>query len=144
MSQRAQLLRVIEHDLAEDVGGYEQLSQLMTQLYGWLMARDSAQIDLANQHISELLDAASLRARRRSKVLQALGLGDDSASMERLFALLAPARIAPLQGAWNTLTARVAQCRQLNERNGKLLAMHSDVLQQLFDRQPESIYQPSL
>lgn len=144
MSQRARLLQVIEHDLAEDLDGYEQLSQCMTRLYDWLMARDCPQIDLANQQISGLLDAAAQRARRRSKVLQALRLGDDSTSMEQLFVLLAPARSAPLQASWNTLVDRIAHCRQLNERNGRLLAMHSDILRQLFDRQPESIYQPSI
>ncbi|CAG8871075.1 hypothetical protein PS627_04268 [Pseudomonas fluorescens] len=144
MSQKAQLLRVIELDLADDLGGYEHLAQWMTRLYGYLMARDCPQIDLANQQISELLDAASLRARRRSKVLQALRLADGSGAMPQLFTLLAPARTARLQDAWNTLTDRVAHCRQLNERNGKLLALHSDILHQLFNRQPENIYQPSL
>lgn len=143
MSQRARLLRLIEHDLAEDLDGYEQLSQCMTRLYEVLMARDCPQIDLANQQISGLLDAAALRAQRRSKVLQALRLGGDGKSMEQLFVLLAPARSAPLQASWNALVDRVAHCRQLNERNGRLLAMHSDILGQLLDRQPASIYQPS-
>lgn len=145
MTQKAQLLRVIEQDLVDDLRGYEQLAGWMTRLYGWLMARDCPQIDLANQQISALLGAASLRTRRRTKVLQALRISGDSCSMGQLFALLAPTRSALLQGTWNRLTERVACCRQLNERNGKLLAMHSDILQQLFSRQyPESLYQPSL
>ena len=144
MNRRARLLRVIEHDLAEDLDGYERLSQCMTRLYDLLLVRDCPQIDLANRRIGGLLDAAALRARRRSKMLQALRLDDDSQSMERLFVLLAPARSAPLLASWNTLVGRVAHCRQLNERNGRLLAMHSDILGQLFDRQPASIYQPSI
>lgn len=144
MSQQAQLLRVIEQDMAADLGGYEQLSQCMTHLYGFLMARDCPQIDAANAQISALLEAATLRARRRSKVLQALRLSGDSGAMAQLFSALAPARSALLQGSWNTLTERVAHCRQLNERNGKLLALHSDLLQQLFNPNAQSIYQPSV
>ncbi|MHC8306797.1 flagellar export chaperone FlgN [Pseudomonas sp. PB3P13] len=144
MTQRAQLLRVIEQDLAEDLSGYEQMSGLMTNLYDWLMARDCPQIELANQQISSLVDAASLRARRRTKVLHAVRLSGDARSMEQLFTLLAPERSALLETHWSTLTERVMRCRALNERNGKLLAMHSDILQQLFNQQPESIYHPSL
>lgn len=142
MTQKAQLLAVIEQDLQADLGGYAQLSQQMADLYGCLMKRDCPKIDTANQQISLLLDAASLRARRRHKVLQALRLGAANESMGKLFALLAPGRSALLQGTWDALTHQVARCRELNERNGKLLGMHSDILQQLLDRRPDSVYQP--
>lgn len=144
MTQKAQLLLVLEQDIQADVAGYECLARCMDELYGWLMARNCLQIDAANQQISVLLDAASRRAQRRSKVLQAFGLDDGSSAMERLLTLLAPARSASLQADWNALTQQVTHCRTLNERNGRLLAMHKDILQQLLHSMPDSLYQPGV
>lgn len=144
MTQKAKLLRVLEQDLQADLAGYQRLAQWMSDLYGWLMARDCPQIEVANQQISVLLDAAALRTSRRSKVMQAFRHDGGTASMDRLLTLLAPERSAVLQGNWNTLMQQVERCRELNERNGRLMAMHRDILQQLFYQVPDSIYQPSV
>ncbi|MNJ21558.1 FlgN protein [compost metagenome] len=143
MSRREQLLRVIERDVGEDFQAYSRLAELMTRLHGLLLVRDCVQIDISNQQITALLDAAAVRVQRRKKVMEAFRLPVDERAMEKLFGLFEPARRSPLLRAWLSLRAQVERCRVLNERNGKLLSMQSEVLQQVLDRAPEPIYQPS-
>lgn len=143
MNRREQLLCVIERDVNEDLQGYIRLAQLMTQLHGLLLERDSQQIEIANQQITALLDATMVRVQRRRKVIAAFRLNVDERAMEQLFGLFEPSRRNRLGHAWLGLRRQVERCRGLNERNGKLLAMHGDILQRVLNRTPESIYLPS-
>lgn len=144
MNQRTKLLRLIEQDLFEDLLGYEQMSGLMARLYSELMARACPQIEVTNQQLTGLLEAAGLRAGRRAKVLGVFGLGADNQAMQQLFSTLEPERRDRLFSAWQSLGQRVAECRQFNERNGQLLAMHSEILGQLLYQAPDQLYSPSL
>lgn len=144
MSQRTKLLRLIEQDLVDDLLGYERMSGLMARLYAELMARACPQIEASHRQLVELLDAAGVRAGRRAKVLGVFGLGADTQAMQHLFSTLEPVRRDRLLSAWQSLVQRVLECRQLNERNGQLLAMHSEILGQLLHQAPDQLYSPSL
>ena len=144
MSQREKLLRVVEQDVHDDLTGFAQLHVCMERLQAALMARDSIAITSANDQIVGLMEGAGARARRRSKVLEVFHLGMDTRAMHSLIGLYETGRREPLSHAWNTLVASVERCRDLNERNGKLLAMHSEIFQQLAQQDSAQVYSPSL
>ena len=129
--KRDQLLAVIDSDLRQDVTDFRALRELMQGLYEHLLQRDTPHIERLNQQITDLLEQVGLRAQRRVKVLGAFRLSGDGAGMNRLLALYPATRRSDLQQQWTQLEQLIGECKRLNERNGKLLAMHNDVLNQL-------------
>ena len=130
-AREQQLLQVVEQDLHQDCSDYLTLRGLMQELYQQLLKRDSQQIDLLNEQILPLVDQAKQRAERRSKVLIALRLGAGHSGMHKLLARYPQAQRNNLELTWQQLGQLAGQCKRLNERNGKLLAMHHEILEQL-------------
>ncbi|MGA4322998.1 flagellar export chaperone FlgN [Ectopseudomonas hydrolytica] len=131
LSREQQLLLVVEQDLQQDCADYLALRGLMQELYQQLLKRDSRQIDLLNEQILPLVDQAKARAERRSKVLAAFQLGSGNSAMQKLLARYPQAQRKHLEHTWEQLGQLAGQCKRLNERNGKLLAMHHEILEQL-------------
>ncbi|MGF6690050.1 flagella synthesis protein FlgN [Metapseudomonas resinovorans] len=131
MTRRDKLLQLVESDIQQDCSDYLVLRGLMQTLYGYLLERDNSQIDLVNREISALVDAIAIRADRRTKVLAAFGFEPGLAGMASLLVHFSGLRGEHLQQTWQQLGQLAAQCKRLNERNGKLLAMHNDILSQL-------------
>lgn len=142
MSQRDQLLSIIERDVLDDVTDFALLNEQMTRLHGLLLARGTDEINVVNESILLLLDAVRGRARRRSKVLAAFQLGAGSQAMDTLIGYLAPVRRARVHTAWKEVVSGAERCLLLNERNGKLLALQSDIVQRLLDPQAVELYAP--
>lgn len=143
MSQRERLLAAVDADLEQDCGDYRALRGLMGDLYERLLERDSAEIERINLQITLHVEAIAQRAQRRSKVLTAFGRQPDVDGMRRLLASASGTLSQSLQGHWQQVGELTAQCRQLNERNGALLAMHHDILQQLLaGSQDARLYAP--
>lgn len=141
MTQRARLLQVVDQDIQQDARDCLSLRDRLQELYRHLLARDSAQIDRLNPEIQALLEAVTLRAQRRSKVLRAFGLQQDAEGMRTLLSNYPPPRREELQQEWLQLGQLTAQCKRFNERNGKLLAMHHDILSQLMgDVREQAVY----
>lgn len=141
MTQRARLLQVIEQDIQQDGRDCLGLRDRLQELYRHLLTRDSAQIDRLNLDIQTLLEAVTTRAQRRSKALHAFGLAQDVQGMRTLLSNYPPPRREELQQEWLQLGQLTAQCKRLNERNGKLLAMHNDILSQLLgDTREQAVY----
>lgn len=139
MNRREQLLQVLERDIQQDCGDYAGLRGLMQGLYQQLLERDSADIERTNAQINLLLEGVHARTQRRSKILSAFGLGSGAEAMSQAFLLFRDSRREALQQQWQELAELVKQAKQLNDRNGKLLAMHNDILNQLLsaDRDPQ-------
>lgn len=143
MNQRDRLLAVVADDIRQDCEQYLALRDLMQALYTFLLERDSAEIDRLNLQITRHVEALEVRARRRAKVLGAFRLSGDGDGMQRLLASYPADQRAELQAGWQQLGSLARHCQQLNERNGKLLAMHHDLLQQLVgDQRDARVYQP--
>lgn len=130
-AREQQLLQVVEQDLQQDCADYLALRGLMQELYQQLLKRDSQQIDLLNEQITPLVEQAKVRAERRSKVLAAFRLGAGHAGMSQLIERYSPALRGHMERTWEQLGQLAGQCKRLNERNGKLLAMHHEILEQL-------------
>lgn len=143
MNQRDRLLAVVADDIRQDCEQYLALRDLMQALYTFLLERDSAEIDRLNLQITRHVEALEVRARRRAKVLGAFRMSGDGDGMQRLLASYPADQRAELQTGWQQLGSLARHCQQLNERNGKLLAMHHDLLQQLLgDQRDARVYQP--
>jgi len=142
MTRSEQLVQLAGRDIELDCTDYQRLQQLMHALYEQLLARNSAQIEALNQQISVVLELIGARAERRSKILAAFGLSASaSGAMERLLSHCPlPSRTSFIQ-QWAELENLVQQTKQLNERNGKLLAMHNEILCQIMgSEQSSSVY----
>lgn len=133
VSREQQLLQIVEQDLQHDCRDYLDLREQMQALYEHLMRRDSAQIEQCNAQILPLVEQSKLRAERRSKVLAAFKLGAGHSAMLNLIERYPAAQRNQLHTLWQQLGQLAAQCKTLNERNGQLLAMHNEILQQLFN-----------
>ncbi|WP_312254940.1 flagellar protein FlgN [Stutzerimonas nitrititolerans] len=131
MSQREKLLAVVDDDLQQDCSDYRSLRELMQMLYGHLLERDVPEIERINAQIDNRIEVLAARAQRRSKVLTAFRLEATGPGMQRLLASCSGERGEALQWHWQQLGELARQCQQLNERNGRLLAMHHEILQQL-------------
>lgn len=129
--KRDQLLAVVEADLRQDVSDFLVLREQMQGLYEHLLQRDTPNIERINQQITELLGLIGQRAQRRVKVLGAFRLSGDSVGMGKLFACYPTPRRSALQQQWTQLEQLIGECKELNSRNGSLLAMHNDLLNQL-------------
>lgn len=143
MNQRDKLLTVVDDDLRQDCGDYLVLRELMQALYGHLLERDVPEIDRINLQITVRVEAIAVRAQRRSKVLAAFRLESTGVGMRRLLSSCSGERGESLQRHWQQVGDLAMQCQQFNERNGKLLAMHHDILQQLLaGGQDARLYSP--
>jgi len=144
VTRSQQLAQVAGRDLELDCADYQGLQRLMQGLYEQLLVRDSVQIESINQQILVLVDFIRARADRRSKILAAFGLVPTSSdAMKTLLAHCPlPNRNAYLH-CWQELKKWVQETKSLNERNGKLLAMHNEILSQLMsDGQVPQVYSP--
>lgn len=138
MNRREQLLQVLERDIQQDCVDYSGLHRLMQSLYQQLLERNSAEIERINTQIGFLVEYVRARTQRRSKILEAFALGSGTEAMEKAFLLFSDSRREALQQQWQELGELVKQAKQLNERNGKLLAMHNDILSQLLAGERDS------
>lgn len=131
MNKRDRLLQIAEQDVQQDCADYGHLLALMQALYQHLLQRNCEQIDLHNDKIMAAVIQIRERAERRKKILQAFGLDATPTAMQRMINLYPADRRTALQQHWQQLAEQVAESKNINERNGRLLAMHNDILSQL-------------
>ena len=115
----------------------------MQALYAFLLERDSPEIDRLNLQITTRVEALAVRAQRRAKVLGAFRLQADAEGSSGCSAAI-PKTATRLRTLWQKLGAMASQCQQINERNGKLLAMHHEILGQLLAGSHARLYQPQM
>lgn len=143
MKKQERLLAALEQDLQRDLTDYQQLLTISEALHDALLKRDTQTVDAANQQVTALIEQAAARAQRRSRILQAFSLGIDKHGMHNLIAQCEPVRGQRLGASWAELERRVTACNLQNERNGHLLAMQHDILNQLLSQSSAAdIYSP--
>lgn len=139
-----QLLNVIAQDLQQDCADYQRLLGLMQALHQQLLERNSQQIDVLNEQINPLLDQSRQRAERRSKVLSAFRFGAGQDAMLRLLNRYPQPQRQQHHQQWLQLAELAGQCKRQNERNGKLLAMQNEFLEQLLSEPGSAqLYSPT-
>jgi flagella synthesis protein FlgN len=146
MIPRARLLTQLAADVQRDSLDYPRLEHCLQALHGHLLAREADAIADANARINELLETLAQRARRRVRLLAALAVPridarSGGAVMHRLLSEL-PAPHGPrLVRLWLGLERQVLACQRLNQRNGRVLRLHHDLLHDLLDTDA-GIYRP--
>lgn len=144
MTRSEQLVQLAGRDIELDCADYQGLQQLMQALYDQLLVRNSAKIESLNQQISVLVEFIRTRAERRRKILTTFGLSPSPPGVMATLLLHCPLpnRSTYLQ-RWTELETLVQQTKSLNERNGKLLAMHNEILGQIMgNAQAAQVYSP--
>lgn len=131
MSQKAKLLAVVASDIAADLDAFGQVQPLLDELHERLLAHDGLGIEALNRRLDPWLAAIAERDARRGKILGALGLAVDASGVARLLAAYPSPQREALSRQWQRLGELAHDCRRRNERNGRLLAMHNEILSQL-------------
>lgn len=138
-----QLVQLAGRDIEQDCADYQCLQGLMQSLYEQLLLRNCEQIELLNQQILVLIEFITTRAARRRKILAAFAI-PAAASNQGMVKLLCtlPESLNPL-ARWSQLEGLISETKRLNERNGKLLAMHNEIINQILGgQQAEQVYSP--
>lgn len=137
------LQAALEQDLRQDCVAYTNLLRLSESLHAYLLERDTPAVELTNVEITGLLEQVAVRAQRRNRILGAFSLSASERGMQKLIAGCEVPMRKRLEASWSELGRLVRACQQQNERNGKLLAMQQDILNQLLDQgSPSAIYAP--
>ncbi len=144
MNRSEQLVQLAGRDIELDCADYQGLQRLMQALYDQLLVRNSAQIESLNQQISVLVEFIRARAERRSKILTAFGISPTTpGAMEKLLVHFSQPNRTTYLHCWHELEKLIQQTKSLNERNGKLLAMHNDILNQIMSGHSSAeVYSP--
>lgn len=131
MTQRSRLLNILAQDVEDDLLDYQHMDAVLLELHQALLGRDNPLITQLNERIEFLCEQVRVRAQRRSKALAALGLGVGASAMGNLLLHFSAAPRQQLESAWHALRAVASRCAEQNERNGQLLAMHHEIIEQL-------------
>ncbi|WP_024303375.1 flagellar protein FlgN [Pseudogulbenkiania sp. MAI-1] len=140
MSREASFRQLLG-DMRSDLADYQQLETLLEQQFRGALSHDAANLADTGEQILTL--AGRLDARRLTRVeLAARLLGRERRlSIEEVLAQLPTAPRQACEALWATLRERVAHCKTLNERNGRLLtAQHDSMERVLFGE--KDIYVP--
>ncbi|HEX7762756.1 MAG TPA: flagellar export chaperone FlgN [Cellvibrio sp.] len=143
LNRAQQLVQLAGRDIEQDCADYQGLQGLMQCLYEQLLLRNCEQIEQLNQQILVLIEFIRARAERRRKILAAFGI-PAAASNQGIVKLLCmlPESMNPL-ARWSQLESLVSETKRLNERNGKLLAMHNEIINHILGgQQAEQVYSP--
>lgn len=132
MNRSEQLIQLVGRDIEQDCTDYQGLQKLMQSLYQQLLVRNAAQIETLNQQINVLVEFIGVRAERRQKILTAFGVSAARPGAMKYFLARCPLpNSAELMLRWDELEQLVQDTKAINECNGKLLAMHNEILNQI-------------
>ena len=143
MTRQQKLLNYLVADINQDCDSYGMLETLLQAIFPQLVERNTLEVATINSQINELVVAIAERMKRRSSILQALGITEHDktsthSSMLRALSLLPASERESALTNWKTLHDLVFRTHKLNERNGNLLAMQQEILNSLIDQSDSS------
>ncbi|WP_332673164.1 flagellar export chaperone FlgN [Aromatoleum sp.] len=138
---RKDALDAILAGVVADVAAYRALRELLDAQFDAALRHDSARIAGVGDRITAL--ASTMHARRAERVgLAARLVGRAVEKPDAVFALMpAPAR-EYAESSWRELELRVRECRELNERNCRLLMDQHEIMRRVLDGEAET-YAPA-
>lgn len=130
MSREASFRQLLG-DIRSDLADYQQLEELLERQFRGALGHNAASLAEAGAGIVSL--ASRLDARRLTRVeLAARLLGRERhLSIEEVLALLPAAARQACEDLWAKLRERIAHCKVLNERNGRLLMAQQDAMERV-------------
>ncbi|MFL9593208.1 flagellar export chaperone FlgN [Aeromonas schubertii] len=130
-----QRLQALIQGVQQDLGRYQRLCQLLDEQYQLLGTHDVEGLTRFNLTLTGLMGEVQASAQARCQQLRAFGLEPDQQGMASLIGRLpepVQRRFSPL---WLRLEQLLIQCKQKNERNGRLLAGQVETIRQLLGQQ---------
>lgn len=133
MSNAAQSVRTLIQGMVDDRNHYNQLKTLLTDQRQFLIARNAQALETLNASIFTVYEQLLENSKQRYKLLTRLGIPAGAHGLRTLFTRLPAANQSQLNTLWDSLEQLAAECKTLNDRNGMVLAMQQEVLQNLFN-----------
>ncbi len=131
-----QLLRDAQADLRD----YGRLAAALEQQFGGALRHDAAALSSIAAEIMELTEVLEQRRQVRVRLVSGI-LGTATApSMAALFARLPAAARAPIEALWQRLERSVAQCRERNLRNARLMTEQQALMQRVLHGDENHVY----
>lgn len=140
MSREARFRQLLG-DMRLDLADYQQLEQLLERQFKGALGHDAATLAETGERIVTLIGRLDGRRLARRELAAELLGRPRRLSVEEVLAQLPAAPRQASESLWATLRGRVAHCKTLNERNGRLLmAQHDNLERVLFGE--KDIYVP--
>ena len=139
MSRRAALSNFVS-DVIEDVRDYHMLRALLQEQFEAAMKHNASRLKDLSEQITEAVDVLEKRRARRSELMASLvGRG---AGIADILAFLKDTAREAMKAKWVELEGLVHECKELNERNCRLMMDQYAIMQRVLHGE-EEIYVPA-
>ncbi len=123
-----QVVKRLLQGMVDDRQRYLMLTDVLATQRQQLLSRDTAGLAVTNTHLMAIYRALSESASQRQDDLKALGVSPDGEGVEKLITLLPVAHQAKVSALWQELQTHASSCLQHNDRNGAVLTMQQNIL----------------
>mgnify|MGYP005929622333 CR=1 FL=1 len=119
--------------LAQDRIDYIQLQQQLEFQRTFLLTRDTEQLSALSQQLLYTYQVLSERAVQRQRQLRELNVSADKEGMYSLFQRLSIVQRQKVSALLSDLECQVQRTHALNERNGMVLHMQQDIMDNIIN-----------
>lgn len=116
-------------DMVQDRLRYIMLKNLLEEQRMLLLERNSEQLSRVNQELMQIYQQLTDSATSRQQSLQTLGFSADKAGLRQFIQRLPEQHQGKISALWEDLQRHAQLCQQLNERNGMVLHMQQQVME---------------
>lgn len=116
-------------DMVQDRQLYISLKNLLEEQRMLLLERNSEQLSRVNQELMQIYQQLTNSATSRQQSLQTLGFSADKAGLRQFIQRLPEQHQGKISALWEDLQRHAQLCQQLNERNGMVLHMQQQVME---------------
>ncbi len=116
-------------DMVQDRLRYIMLKNLLEEQRTLLLERNSEQLSRVNQELMQIYQQLTDSATSRQQSLQTLGFSADKAGLRQFIQRLPEQHQGKISALWEDLQRHAQLCQQLNERNGMVLHMQQQVME---------------
>lgn len=116
-------------DMVQDRLRYIMLKNLLEEQRTLLLERNSEQLSRVNQELMQIYQQLTNSATSRQQSLQTLGFSADKAGLRQFIQRLPEQHQGKISALWEDLQRHAQLCQQLNERNGMVLHMQQQVME---------------
>lgn len=143
MTTPAQKVNTLIQDIVSDRKIYIELIALLEQQRTLIVAHNAADLSTLNEKLVAHYQRLTESAQKRHQILQSLGVPGGCKGIADLFARLPEQHQSKVNALWLDLEQQAKRCKDINERNGIMLHMQQDILNNLLNAdQPEAyLYQ---
>jgi flagella synthesis protein FlgN len=130
MNQRDALKRLMM-GVGADRNDYRRLRELLEQQFAAALKHDAGALAVLNDEILALVERLDANRRERPELTATvLGTGK-KATIEAVIDSLSGLPARALEEWWDELKQLVARCKELNARNGQLMASQFEIMQRV-------------